>query len=399
MAYAVIAGASGASKTTVPIGGTSWDVYIFASLAGGSLAIAQPGDVDYLIVGAGGASSPTSYGASGGGSGGDVLAGTQAVPAGMLAITVGQGGTSSETAATPGGASSALGLTARGGGIGGGFGGGAAILPTDGGGGGARDADESLFGAAHPTSYRGGDGTRVSGGRKHSGGGRGAGGNGGDADADTAGAGGPGILSAITGLAVDYGAGGTGRVWDLNVNVPTEAETPTLPGHGGPGVTSRSYLAGSPGAGGVVILRVPAPTEAPADATAEAAGALGLAGSASVTAEASGAASGGFRVLGAATATARAAAAAQGGIGLGGASSAAAAARVAAADTLRLDGAAVGVTRAGAGIGRAAGSMSLAGRGAGTVRIGGTASGAVPLAGHAAGAAAVLGAAAGALDL
>ncbi|RAP39385.1 hypothetical protein BYZ73_20805, partial [Rhodovulum viride] len=259
MAYAVISAFSGtgATKTTVNIAGSSFDIYECPFDA--QIEVGTAGDIDYAIIGAGGASSPANYNASGGGSGGDVLIGTMAVSAGTLAITVGLGGTSTTSAATSGGDTSALGLTALGGGIGAGFGGGAAILPTDGGGAGPRDDGDTLLGAAHPTSYRGGNGYRVSGGRKHSGGGRGAGGNGGDADADTAGAGGPGIVSDITGLSVEYGAGGTGRIWDLNVNIPTNPETPTIPGHGGPGVTSRAYLAGSPGANGVVVLRVATP--------------------------------------------------------------------------------------------------------------------------------------------
>ncbi|MBL3569933.1 hypothetical protein BV509_01110 [Rhodovulum sulfidophilum] len=259
MAYAVIAAFSGtgATKTTVNIAATNYDIYECPSDA--QIDVGTAGDIDYAIIGAGGASSPANYNASGGGSGGDVLIGTMAVSAGTKSITVGLGGTSTTSAATSGGDTSALGLTALGGGYGGGYGAGALIPAINGGGAGSRDDGDSLLGAAHPTSYRGGNAFRVSGGKKHSGGGRGAGGLGGDADADTAGAGGPGIVSDITGLSVEYGAGGTGRIWELNVNIPTNPETPTIPGHGGPGVTSRGYLAGSPGANGVVILRVATP--------------------------------------------------------------------------------------------------------------------------------------------
>ncbi|RAP37192.1 hypothetical protein BYZ73_21965, partial [Rhodovulum viride] len=71
MAYARISAVSGtgATRTTVTVEGTSYDIYELP--ADGAITVEVAGDVDYLIVGAGGASAPTSYGASGGGSGGD----------------------------------------------------------------------------------------------------------------------------------------------------------------------------------------------------------------------------------------------------------------------------------------------------------------------------------------
>jgi len=74
MAYAVVSGytGTGATKTTVNIGGVDYDVYEIPN--GGSITFSTGGDVDVLAVGGGGGSGGTGGGsATDGGAGGRVV--------------------------------------------------------------------------------------------------------------------------------------------------------------------------------------------------------------------------------------------------------------------------------------------------------------------------------------
>ena len=237
MAYAVVASYAGASKTTVNIGGVNYDVYEFASLAGGSITFSQGGDVDHAIVagGATGGRNTTGGGRAAGGGAGGVLDGTAPVAAGTFPIIVGPGAAApaSGGVGNSGSSSSALGLTAIGGGAGAASGGGTEPLVggSGGGGGGANSGSASYRPAALGTpgqGHRGGDGGIGS--NLRGGGGGGAGGPGANADngSDVAFGGLPKLLT-ITGTDLWVAAGGSAR----NSSAPAN--------WGGPGSGTRGW--------------------------------------------------------------------------------------------------------------------------------------------------------------
>ncbi|MFC3169207.1 glycine-rich domain-containing protein [Paracoccus fontiphilus] len=272
MPYAVVAAHSGASKTTVTIGGVSYDVYEFASVGGGSVEFAAAGDVDYLIVGGGGAGASGRYYAGSGGGGGDVQQGVIAVPAAAHSIVVGAGGAGSPAhdtqahAGMMGQNSAALGLTAYGGGRGGNLSAPTPNVPGNGGGGyGANTAG----GQSTAGGYNGGFSVDQS---------LPGGGAGDSADGEQGevfntpykGRGGIGTVSSITGAPVIYGSGGTGgnRYSATTIPAPSgggyggtssEDGGPGTDGLGGGGGGAGNNCRGAKGGSGVVILRVATP--------------------------------------------------------------------------------------------------------------------------------------------
>jgi hypothetical protein len=253
---AVVSGSTGATVARINVDGQDFDLYEFA--VDGSISFSAGGRVEVLVIGGGGAGGCISnWGVGGAGSGADVVSAHPTVAAAAYPITVGAGGTSTTTTSTSGADSAAFGLTARGGGYGGWYHPDHTYqVPVDGGGAGQRADSDSRLGAAHPTSFRGGDAMRDP--NKRSGGGRGAGGDGISATAEVAGIGGPGIVSEITGAAVEYGAGADGKSTYIATDGPGAAAT--VPGCGGdPGIINRSDPSqpGGAGAGGRVFVRVP----------------------------------------------------------------------------------------------------------------------------------------------
>lgn len=259
MAYAVVSAYSGASKTTVTIGGTSYDVYQFASIAGGSIEFSAGGAVDVLIVGGGGPGGYEGFGGGGGGSGGDVIAATVTAPAGVAGVVVGAGEVSVLRGPKAGHPSSAFGLVARGGGYGGQNG----IVPIEGGGGNGRNESTTMLGVSHPTSFKGGNGYREgTNAPRAGGGGRGAGGDGSNAVPYIEGAGGPGVVSSITGAAITYGRGGNGGHYGNGSEYAVDGANPGDGGQGAHSLGSANGVGGR-GANGVVVLRVAAPGAVP----------------------------------------------------------------------------------------------------------------------------------------
>lgn len=255
MAYAVVSSYSGASKTTVTINGTSYDVYEFTSIAGGSIEFSAGGDVDALIVGGGGPGGFEGFGGGGGGSGADVIAATVNASAGLANVLVGAGEVSVLRGPKSGQSSSAFGLTA----LGGGYGGQNGIIPVNGGGGNGRNESTTTLGVAHPSGFKGGDGYRESSNNPRAGGGgRGAGGNGANAVPYIEGIGGPGITSTITGVSRVYGRGGDGGHYGNGSEFAIDGQNP---GDGGQGAHSLGSAngQGGKGANGIVILRVTTP--------------------------------------------------------------------------------------------------------------------------------------------
>ncbi|MBN2631559.1 MAG: hypothetical protein JXR75_13595 [Rhodobacteraceae bacterium] len=305
MPYAVVASYEGASKTTVAISGVDYDIYEFASLAGGSITFSSPGDVDYLIVGAGGASGSISYGTSGGGSGGDVVQGVHTSEAGTYSVTVGEGGkayaTSTTGSATSGTDSAIFGLTAFGGGYGGGSNGSVFFPPVNGGGGAARADTDDRLGAYHQTSYKGGNARRTGTGanQKQGGGGRGAGGDGQSGSSTVLNPlGGVGLYSDITGVSLEYGRGGDGVNY-LGTSGNVLGAAGSAPGMGGGGTAGGSTMqVGAAGADGIVIVRVAVSDGAVPDIFGMASGGLPLSGSCLGIAGVSGAATGGLALSG-----------------------------------------------------------------------------------------------------
>lgn len=279
MSYAVVSSFSGASKTTVNIGGIDYDVYEFSSVGGGSITFSQPGDVDYLITGPGGGGGSGGFTGNGGGSAGDVLVGATQVNTGNYPVAVGASGGPRNAGL---GNSSFAGLTAILGGRG--RDNGTGTLQGGGGLGGANNS-VTFAGASHPSGFRGGDGFLSPGtqAQQIGGGGRGAGGDGGNANRTTLlpGDGGPGIVSDITGVSIEYGRGGGGGARQTK----TGGGTPNggFAGPGGDGATPGSgggggTTAGGAGANGVVIVRVRASGPAPEPIVADSSGSVDFTG-------------------------------------------------------------------------------------------------------------------------
>jgi len=109
--------ATGGTVTTVTIGGVTYRVHTFTSA--GTFTVTRAGQVEYLIVGGGGAGGPglvSPQRPGCGGNAGQMLTGSTTVTVQAYAITIGAGGVGASD--TSGSASSALGLTATGGSIG-----------------------------------------------------------------------------------------------------------------------------------------------------------------------------------------------------------------------------------------------------------------------------------------
>jgi hypothetical protein len=99
--------ASGGTESTVTEGGKTYKLHAFT--ANGTLTVTTPGLVEILLV-SGGSAQWDAIGAGGGG--GDIRDGLKMLPAGALAVTVGQGGARSATWPTTHGTKSSIGTAA-----------------------------------------------------------------------------------------------------------------------------------------------------------------------------------------------------------------------------------------------------------------------------------------------
>lgn len=235
--------------------------------------------VDYLIVGGGGSGGGVyENGSSGGGGAGEYIYGSTTFAVGTFAVTVGVGGTQTNTGLTRiGGSGTSSSFASLGTADGGGGGGMSAqgISPSSvlnglsggsGGGGGGNDS-VSGTGGSNTGGYNGGNGFSSGTVNLQAGGGGGgsaaAGTNG---ASGTGGAGGAGTSNSISGTAVFYAAGGGGGGNGGSAGGSSGAGgggsygnnggTATTPGSGGGGTGSsstQSFLGGA-GADGVVIV-------------------------------------------------------------------------------------------------------------------------------------------------
>jgi hypothetical protein len=205
---------SGATFSDTTDGGVDYRVAVFATGAG-SLVVAGGVDVEYLMLGGGGAGGSSTFEAGpGGGAGGhltNVGGAAASLNAGAYSITVGAGAAASTDGAAPlnGAPTTFNGLTAVGGS------GSGNRIAAEAGGGSSGGNGRSVMGAATAaTAGQGNVGGRWSddgstnGPSNIAGGGGGAGGVGGSANVRPDG--GPGVSSTITGSAVTYGGGGGG---------------------------------------------------------------------------------------------------------------------------------------------------------------------------------------------
>jgi len=199
---------------------TAGTVVQFTTVGSSSWSVPQgvsSGDV--LVVGGGGGGGGRS---GGGGGGGGVVYNLNYTMSGSIPVTVGGGGTFSQTSPTNqsvgnNGSASVFGnITALGGGGGGSY---TAQAPSGGGsgGGGSGGSSYQSGAAAAQTNSGGGTGYGNAGGNGHptegpyhSGGGGGAGGMGSNGASNGGGNGGPGFFSDITGTGVYYAGGGGG---------------------------------------------------------------------------------------------------------------------------------------------------------------------------------------------
>ena len=228
-------------------------------------------NMEYLIIGGGGGAG--NNGGGGGGAGG-LLAGTIEIDPNSTTynIVVGSGGAAATSGhgadVTAGGNTIAFGLTAIGGGLGSSRDGGPnASVGGSGGGGGGADSGSRINGAAGTAGqgFAGGVcanfevSNTASGVNNAGGGGGGAGGAGTRGTYRQGGNGGVGVISNITGAAVQYAAGGGGgKVVNGEQGVQGNGgDNPISIGGGG---TGHSGLGN--GADGAVILRAPTPASA-----------------------------------------------------------------------------------------------------------------------------------------
>jgi hypothetical protein len=229
-------------------------------------AVAGSLDIEYLLVGGGG-SGGSGFGGGGGAGGLLTNAGGATLPveAGTYAVTVGNGGAGvgGNVIGNTGGASSAFGLTAKGGGAGGGNGG-------DGGeggsgGGASKSGDQLSSGGGVCTPGQGNDGGRAAEfyANKGGGGGGGAGGAGAAVTGTTVGGpGGAGVQSSIGGTTNWFAAGGSGYSTNMSANgIGGKCVGGSNGGAGvantGSGGGANGVTGGTSGAGGsgIVILR------------------------------------------------------------------------------------------------------------------------------------------------
>jgi len=228
-------------------------------------------NMEYLIIGGGGGAG--NNGGGGGGAGG-LLSGTLEIDPNSTTynIVVGSGGAAATSGhgadVTAGNNTIAFGLTAIGGGLGSSRDGGPnASVGGSGGGGGGADSGSRINGAAGTAGqgFAGGVcanfdvGNSASGVNNAGGGGGGAGGAGTRGTYRQGGNGGVGVISNITGAAVQYAAGGGGgKVVNGAQGVQGNGgDNPISIGGGG---TGHSGLGN--GADGAVILRAPTPASA-----------------------------------------------------------------------------------------------------------------------------------------
>jgi hypothetical protein len=225
--------------------GIVWNVHTFTAVGTSELTVTQPGQIEYLVVGGGGAGGRVR---GGGGGAGGMLTGTVEVAAGTMVVGIGAGGTGDNSDDRFGqGADSALGtLVAKGGGRGGRYNDGT-LPPTVGGSGGAgggKYGSGQWFTGAQGTAGQGNRGGNTSGTSSPGGaGGGGAGARGQDVGGSVGGLGGIGVYvtwADALGLGDDgYFAGGGGG----NSN---NHSTPIAGGKGGGGQGARS-LTGTTG--------------------------------------------------------------------------------------------------------------------------------------------------------
>ena len=275
--------ATGGTVYDTNVDGTTYRVHVFTATGNTTFTVSRGGTVEYLLVAGGGGGSGNFYDDGGGGGGGGLVTGSTSVTAQAYTITVGAGGVKSE-GYTPGGNTTALGLTALGGGGGGGHrssgqaggsGGGAAgwYGPNDGqtynpgaanqpgsasGGfgfpGGGYSPNEAT-GAVYPSSS-GGGGAGSKGRRPSEAGGSSSGGGSGRVvnitGLDTFYAGGGGGISAGPG-----GIGGGATASTGRGGSPARDATPNTGGGGGAGRRSEDPGAPSDGGSGIVVIRYP----------------------------------------------------------------------------------------------------------------------------------------------
>lgn len=194
-------------------------------------------NVEYLVVAGGGGGSSTARG--GGGAGGMLTAsGFPVVTGTPITVTVGAGGAVGNPIGTKGGDSSFDSITATGGGYGA-----ADVNAGDGGSGGGQGSGSVSTGSpGHGIAGQGSNGN--GGGGNSYGGGGGAGGS-----PAALWAGGVGLSSSISGVAITYAVGG-----------PPSGSTGTTPGSGGNNIAGTSK-------GGIVIIRYPDTDPAAASTT------------------------------------------------------------------------------------------------------------------------------------
>lgn len=260
---------------------TSDDTYIYHTfLASGTFTPTQSLSCDYLVIaggGSGGRSYSVSQAGGGGGAGGLLAATSYGVTATPYTVTIGAGGASVSTQATPGnyGSNSVFGaITATGGGRGGESANqNGALTGGSGGGGGGTGGGNTVGGSpVAGQGYAGGNGY----GQNEGGGGGGAGGAGfnGNWDGESlGGTGGPGLnysaWASATGTGASgyyagggagsmYGSGGIGGGGNSTPNRFANASPGQInTGSGGGGAPGNYALTTGAGGSGIVIIRYP----------------------------------------------------------------------------------------------------------------------------------------------
>lgn len=276
---------TGGSTEIVETAGQNYRVHTFSGVGShGFDVLSGSGEIDVLVVAGGGGaggSDTNRWGGAGGGGGGVIETTVQAAP-GTYHIQVGDGGMGGLGAtgnAETGEDSAFDSLIALGGGRGRGQ-----NTPGDGGSGsGGAPLSSASFNnsggqALQPTSpsggygHHGGMGTGAIGDDRAGGGGGGAGAAGSAASAARGGNGGAGHASAISGSLSFYGgggggagrtaagSGGTGGGGNGGLNANGQAGTPNTGGGGGASSLGTPHQ-GSKGGSGIVIVRVPIPSE------------------------------------------------------------------------------------------------------------------------------------------
>jgi hypothetical protein len=242
--------ASGGTETAYNSGGVNYKVHTYT--ASSTFSVDAAGNVDVLIVGAGGGTGFDVGG--GGGAGGLCYATNYSLSPGTYNIVVGTGGACGQSLnvkGSNGGTSSAFGVYSQGGGGGGSYSSnGTGVAGGSGGGGGNQN---SPGGASNQASYSGFSCYGYAGGSSSTawstGGGGGAGGAGGNASSSTSyGAYGPGKLYDISGTNIEYSRGGRGSHDSTTYG---EQNGPGW-GHNGNGSPNASPYTGG---NGIVIIR------------------------------------------------------------------------------------------------------------------------------------------------